>query len=172
MTPGPMIVDPVAVSSGFYPAIPDSVQPDFGNLHQDLLQPHLLRSSGDNKRAKSLSIIAKSKSFLYLWCTSSWHFLRTINNPAWEDNVSFAQCHWVLCLSTSARDTETFKCWWANRTMDDPRTVVQDILVPYLLPRNAQSSCAWVCEWTSLAELHYAGAAPDLCAFTRIVFQG
>lgn len=73
MTLGPMIVDPVAVSSGFYPAIPDSVQPDFGNLHQDLLQPHLLRSSGDNKTAKSLSIIVKSKLFLCLWCTSFWH---------------------------------------------------------------------------------------------------
>lgn len=66
MTLGPMIVDPVAVSSGFYPAIPDSAQPDFGTLHQDPLQPHLLRSSGDNKTAKSLSIIVKPKSFLCL----------------------------------------------------------------------------------------------------------
>lgn len=41
MTPGPVIVDPVAVSSDSYPAVPDSVQPDSCNLHQGLLQPHL-----------------------------------------------------------------------------------------------------------------------------------
>lgn len=41
MTPGPVLVDLVAVSSGSYPAAPDSVQPDSDNLRQGLLQQHL-----------------------------------------------------------------------------------------------------------------------------------
>lgn len=41
MTPRSALVDLVAVSSGSYPAVPDSVQPDFGNLRQGLLRPHL-----------------------------------------------------------------------------------------------------------------------------------
>lgn len=41
MAPGSVLVDLVAVSSGSYPAVPDSVRPDSCNLHQGLLQPHL-----------------------------------------------------------------------------------------------------------------------------------
>lgn len=41
MTPCSVLVDLAAVSLGSYPAAPNSVWPDFGNLHRDLLQPRL-----------------------------------------------------------------------------------------------------------------------------------
>lgn len=59
-------------------------------------------------------------------CTQPWHFLSTINNPVWEEIVSFAQCRTAPChslhtklLLSSKRNSES-NCWWANGVMDGP----------------------------------------------------
>ena len=90
-------------------------------------------------------------------------------------------CVIQLCHSLRCETTFILKGIQKHPTVDEPITswtvcVVQDILVPHLFPRSAQSSCAcerWAClcvtEGTSLTELHYAGAASDFCAFTGIM---
>ncbi len=175
MTPSSGLVDLVAVSSGSYPAVPDSVQPDSGNLHQGLLRPHLWIlitqkriissfSSGDNRLQESLhlSIIRKAKlkekrvlcpmSFSSMSLTAMWNYF-------------YPQ-----------RGKETSNCWWANRVMDSLCSTGHPGSSPTSQKCSAQlCMCvlhvfvsAWMCvtQGTSLTELHYAGAAPDLCAFT------
>lgn len=96
--------------------------------------------------------------------------------------MSFARCHSVLCHSLQCEPTFILKGIKKHPTVDEPFTSwtvcgAQDILVSHLLPRNAQSSCAYVrcaclcvTEETSLRELHDAGAASRIMCFTVNLF--
>lgn len=113
---------PVTVSSDSYPAAPDFVQPDSGNLHQGLLQQHLWiqkiicsfsRVQNNNRLGFFCLISALANNFylFVLFFSSS-----TINSLVWEETVSFAQCHTALChsvyvnlLLSSKRNSES-KC--------------------------------------------------------------
>lgn len=154
MTAGPVLVDFEAVSSGSYPAVPGSVQPGSGILHQGLLQPHLWiinriicsQSFTDNKGPE---ILHQSYFFYICACTRSAFSLHNQQSCVGGKQVSFAKCHSALCHSLQCETTFIPTRLQEHPTVDEPVTswtvrVVQDILVPHLLPRNALSSCACV----------------------------
>lgn len=56
ITSGSTLVNSVTVSSDSYPAAPNFERPDFDNLHQGLLQPHLYIFKYEKQSARPLSI--------------------------------------------------------------------------------------------------------------------
>lgn len=123
-SPQSALVDPVAASSGSYPAAPSSAPPDSCNLHPGLLQQHLWTVT----LLLLVVVLIAFSIFPKQFATCKTEVVTPL--------TCITQL-WVIQVILSSDKKK------ANQITDTP--VLQDILVPHQLPRNVQSSCEWPC---------------------------